>query len=452
MAAIAVGRHVALAALLAFRRGQRVDHALAAALSAEAPLAARDRALATELVYGTVRRLRTLDYVIGQFSSRPPERLDSTVLAALRLATYQILYLERIPAHAAVHQAVEQARLTSKQAAAFTNAVLRALLRGRDNIDYPDPAEDPVRYLGIVHSHPDWLVRRYLQQFTFSEAAALCAANNENPDVVVRVNSMRSTTEQVTAKLRGVGVAVAPGRYLEQALRVRGQTAPDQLPGFVDGLFTPQDEASMLVARVLAPEPGDRILDACAAPGTKTTHLAELIADRGKIVALDADRRRLSQIAGAAARLRLSSVSCLHGDARQAPRLVGRETMHRVLVDAPCSGLGTLARRPDLRWRKRPPDIKQLAELQSQILAAAAATVLPGGVLVYSTCTTTHEENEAVVTAFIKNHPQFQLEPLAQYLPPGLQDVVDVDGAWVQLWPHRHGTDGFFIARMVKQR
>src|SRR5690606_34986061 len=275
---VAVARQAALAALLGCERGLAVDEALRRALARHDPVDPRDRALATELVYGVIRRRLSVDFALDAVATRPVGRMQPPVRAALRLAAYQLLYLDRIPAHAAVHQAVAQARAQAgRGAAGFANAVLRALLRTRSALPWPDPARDPIRYLTIVHSHPEWIVHRWLERLGFVETEALCAAGNRRPELTLRVNPLRETPAAAAAALRAAGAEVAPGRYLPGALRVRAQVAPDALPGYAEGAWTPQDEGSMLVAAVVDPQPGERVLDACAAPGTKTTHLAELL-------------------------------------------------------------------------------------------------------------------------------------------------------------------------------
>ncbi|HEX6987868.1 MAG TPA: 16S rRNA (cytosine(967)-C(5))-methyltransferase RsmB [Bacillota bacterium] len=451
MGEVAVARRVALDALLDFEQGSAVDQALSRALSRHLPADPRDRALVTELVYGVVRRLRALDFALDAVATRPVARMEPPVRAILRLAVYQLLYLDRVPAHAVVHQAVDQARAVGKdRSAGFINAVLRALQRDRDRLAWPDRRREPVRYLCVAHSHPEWIVRRWLARLGFEETEALCAANNRRPELTLRVNRLRREPAAAADALAAAGAETSPGRLFADALRVHAQLAPDDLPGYAEGAWTPQDEGSMLAAVVLDPRPGERVLDACAAPGTKTTHLAERMDDRGDILALDADPARIDRIAANAGRLRLQSVRWRCGDARRAEELVGAAWADRALVDAPCTGLGTLARRPDLRWRKRPGDVGRLAALQREILAGVAPVVRPGGVLVYSTCTTEPEENEQVVRDFLSAHPDYRLEPVGPWLPEALRAEAGGEG-WLQVWPHRHGVDGFFIARLRRQ-
>lgn len=446
---ISAGRQVAFKALQRYERGMAADEALSDALSQANLKDPRDRALATTLVFGTIRRWATIDHIIEQYSRRPLTRIDRGVLTALRLGVYQIMWLDRVPGHAVVNETVTQVKkIGGRGAAGFANAVLRSLLRSGRHVVFPSPEEDLVAHLSIVHSHPAWLVKRYLSRLGRQETEALLAANNTPPEVTVRVNRRRAVPQHVMDAFRRHGAHVEPGRYLPEALRVRAQTSPSELPGFNEGLFTPQDEGSMLVPHALQPAAGERILDACAAPGTKTSQIAELMDDNGTTMAFDRDHLRLELVRENARRLGLQSVETRVVDARYAVDVLGHAWADRVLVDAPCSGLGTLARRPDLRWRKRPEDIPSLAQLQGEILDGVAPVVRPGGILVYSTCTTEPEENQDVVAAFLERRPDYRLVRLSG-LPEALQQEV-ADEGWLQLWPHRHHTDGFFIAKMER--
>lgn len=450
---VSAGRRAAFQALRLYEKGMAADEALASALERVDPDDPRDRALATTLVYGAIRRMGTIDYALSRFIKRPLAKVDPAVLIVLRLAVYQLMWLSRIPDHAVVNEAVEQAkRAAGPRAGGFVNGVLRALLRAGLKVEYPSPDENLVAYLSTAYSHPAWLVERYLSRLGRQETGELLAANNRPPVVSIRVNRLRADKDEVASALAAAGATVTPGLYAPEALHVKAQVPPPRLPGFEDGAFTPQDEGSMLVSHVLDPAPGEKILDACAAPGTKTTHIAERMDDQGEILALDRDAQRLKRVSENASRLRLQSIRAQAADARHGVDVVGQHWADRVLVDAPCTGLGTLARRPDLRWRKKPSDIYALARLQGEILDGVAPVVRPGGVLVYSTCTTEPEENQAVVKAFLSRWPQFRLVPLHELdlLPGGLRQAVDPEG-WLQLWPHRHGTNGFFIARLERR-
>lgn len=441
-------RRTALTALLAMAKGRFAGDALDEAMAAAGSLSPADRALATEIAYGVARRQGTLDYYLGHVSRRPLPKLDRPLLQILRGAVYELFYLDRVPERAVVHQAVEAARLHGGVGAArFANGVLRNLLRQKESIPVPQAEDDPEGYLAIVHSHPPFLVRRWLARFSFEEALALCRANNRVPPLTIRVNLLRARPQQVQEQLAAAGVAARPGRWLPEALILEGTAGygPAQLPNFRAGHYTFQDEASMLVSRVVAPQPGEQVLDACSAPGTKTTHMAELMGGRGRVTAVDIDPVRLARVTEGARRLGLSIVEARPMDARDLPEHFGPE-FDRVLVDAPCTGFGTLARRPDLRWQKQEEDIAALARLQGEIMAAAARVVRPGGALVYTVCTNEPEETYEIVERFLKAHDEFAPDALAPYLPGAL--AAEAEGHQLMLWPHRHGTDGFFIARL----
>lgn len=414
----------------------------------------RDRALATELVYGVTRRRGTLDWAIGQVSSRPVAEMNPWVRNILRQAAYQLMYLTRIPRPAVTHEAVELAKRHGHQGVAnFVNGVLRALIRKLPELRYPDPAADLAGYLALAESAPRWLVEAWLERFGPEEAQALLAAINAVPPLTVRANRLKIARADLAARLRGEGIEAAPTRWSPDGLVLTGvssATALDRLGLFQAGLFTVQDESSMLVAPVLAPQPGWTVLDVAAAPGGKATHLAELMGDRGRVIAVDIHPHKVDLIEASARRLGLRSVEAVCADGRRVGALfAGRADA--VLCDLPCSGLGTLARRPDARWRKRPEEIGALAAIQAEMLDAAAAAVAPGGVLVYSTCTIARAENEEMVDRFLASHPEFAPEGLAPFLPEGLRGEPGVAEGRLQLLPHRHGTDGFFIARLRRR-
>ncbi len=444
------GRDLALLAL------HRVDTAAAFASLAlhevfrRHPAPRRERALATELAYGAVRRLNTLDFIIGRFSHRDPAALDPWTRSILRLAVYQICYSDRIPVHAAVAEAVEQAkRYGHRDRAGFVNAVLRAVASMRGEVAFPSPDEDPVAHLSLAHSHPEWLVRRWLGRYGFEDARRLLEYDNVAPPVVIRANRLRTDPQALALRLAEEGVEVRPGRYLPEALVIVAPEALEEIPSFRAGLFTVQDESSMLAARVLDPQPGETVIDVAAAPGGKTTHIAELMANRGRIIACDVHPGRLELVRENCRRLGVTIVEAVAEDGRELPARY-RALADRVLLDAPCSGLGVLNRRPDARWRKSAEQIAALAALQGELLEAAAACLAPGGVLVYSTCTIEPEENEQVVARFLDAHPDFAPDPLDLFLPAGL--AGEGAGGWLQILPFRHGIDGFFVARLRRAR
>ncbi|EKP93737.1 ribosomal RNA small subunit methyltransferase RsmB [Thermaerobacter subterraneus DSM 13965] len=448
------GREAAFLALLAAETGPvYVDQALARLLEGSG-LPARERALATELAYGVARRQGSLDWALARWARRPPERLDPPVRVALRLGAYQLWHLDRIPDHAAVAESVELVRRHGPgYAAGFVNAVLRRAARhGFPHEAVPGAAEDLETHLALTLAHPRWLVRRWLERLGPEETRRLLEANNRIPPLSARVNMLRADPRSLAAALAAQGVAVEPGRFLPEALRLGHGVSPAELEAFQQGALTWQDESSMLAVHVLDPRPGQLVLDVAAAPGGKSTHMAERMGDRGRVVACDVDPGRLEKVRAAARRLGLRSVEPLALDGRLLPeRFAGQAD--RVLADVPCSGLGVIARRPDLRWRKTPEDLKALAALQGELLRAAAACLKPGGVLVYSTCTTEPEENQQVVEGFLREGgDRFAAVDLRPRLPAPLRDEPGTERGWLQLWPHRHGVDGFFIACLQRRR
>lgn len=419
-----------------------------AALSLDAALKkyrldARARAYVTEVVYGTLRRRGTLDWMIDQCSRRPSASLHPVVRNILRSAVYEISYMHSVPGPIACHEAVALAkRRRQRPAAGFVNAVCRAVLRRQEAGDWPWPSvdDDPVTALSVLTSHPRWLVARWVERFGVDEARRLCEANNEAPPLHVRTNTLRVERDELARRLEAVGADVSPGRWAPEALHVRGLGRLTDNASFQEGLFAVQDEGAQLVARALAPTPGQRIIDLCAAPGGKTTHLAQLMNNEGRIVAVDVHENKLGLVRQSAERLGIDIIDTVVGDSRDMP---GRlEPADGVLVDAPCSGLGVLRRRPDLRWQQREESLAPLARQQEELLAAAAALTVPGGVVVYSTCSTEPEETTAVISRFLAEHGDFFLEAVPEAGPIGESGFV---------FPHTHGTDGFFIARLRRK-
>ena len=389
-----------------------------------------DRGLVTELVYGTLAWQGRLDHHLGPLLSRPLIALDAPVRAALRLGLYQLLFLDRIPAYAAVDGSVS---LVARRARGLVNAVLRGVERNRAGLVLPEG--DSPAALAVRWSHPIWLVERWAAELGLDETKRLLEADNRSPHVAIRPNRLRTTPAELARELEAAGVATRPGAYATDALVVTaGAGLLRALPAFREGRFSYQGEASQLVAALVDVPSGSRVLDACAAPGGKTLAIAE----RGAhVVALDRHRAGLSRLRESAGRLGVDDVMAAVADARRPPTIRGFEA---VLVDAPCSGLGTLRRHPELRWRRRPDDVPRLAELQHQCLRGVAALVQPGGLLVYAVCTRTRDETTDVVERFLAEHPRFVVEPAP------LQ-CVDADGH-LRTAPHTHDLDGFFAARL----
>ena len=405
----------------------------------------RERALATRLAYGAVQRRATLDHLIAGWSSRPLEALEPAVLAALRLGVFQLAYLDRIPAHAAVGESVELAKASSRGGAGLVNAVLRravgaaAVRAGR----LPDgtPAE-----AALAHSHPEWIAELWWDALGAQDARALLRAGNRPAESALRANTLRIAPQALRERL-AIPTRPAPGLPpLPEALVLDTAFDAHGAPEWEAGLFMPQSRAAMAVARLLGPRPGERVLDLCAAPGGKTTHLAALAEDRGAVVAVERHAGRAAALRRTARRMGASSVEVRTADAAAHDE---PEAYDRVLVDPPCSDLGTLASRPDARWRKGPDAPARLAATQAAILAAGARALRPGGTLVYSTCTISPAENEGVVAAFLAAHPDFSADDLGSEVPVWQHPSV---ASHLLTLPHRDGTDGFFIARLRRGR
>ncbi|HEX9023387.1 MAG TPA: 16S rRNA (cytosine(967)-C(5))-methyltransferase RsmB, partial [Geobacteraceae bacterium] len=366
-----------------------------------------DRGLLTELVYGVSRRRGTLDHVINQFSRQKVERLERSVATLLRLGLYQLLFLDRIPASAAVNETVKLAHQQAPRATGFINAVLRQVDRKRDSILYPDKDVDQVGFLAARYSHPAWIVKGWIEQLGLKEAEELCRVMSEPPPLTARVNPLRITRDRLIARLDTEGVMAAPSLYSPLGIQFTTSAPIATIPSFREGLFTVQDEASQLVALLMAPIPGERLLDLCAAPGGKATCLAEQMENRGNILACDLHSRRLEQVAITAERLGIGIIETRALDAAHAGEELAGQQFDHVLVDAPCSGLGVLRRNPEGKWWKTPQDVAAFADRQRLILDGAAQCVAPRGRLLYATCSTSREENEEVVNDFLSHHTDF---------------------------------------------
>jgi 16S rRNA (cytosine967-C5)-methyltransferase len=420
-----------------FEQGAWADRALRGETERLA-LEPRDLALATQLSYGAVQRRLTLDHLIVALAGRPLDELEAPVVAALRLGIFQLAFLDRVPAHAAVGESVQLAKEASRGGAGLVNAVLRRAARdARELVDAlgdATPAQAALR-----HSHPQWIAELWFDALGADAARALLEAGNRPAEASLRANTLRIAPAELLDRLP-VGAHAAPG--LPEGLVL---DAPFDAHGsglWHEGLYMPQSRVAMTVGRLLAPAPGERVLDLCAAPGGKTTHLAALMEDRGEIVAVEHHRGRADALQRTAQRMGAGCVRVVHADASVWDEAAAYD---RVLVDPPCSDLGTLASRPDVRWRKTPEQVERLAREQAAILRAGADSVRPGGTLVYATCTISPRENEGVVTTFLEEHPDFTADDLRDDLPVWQHPCVP---RFLLTLPHRDATEGFFIARL----
>jgi 16S rRNA (cytosine967-C5)-methyltransferase len=429
-----------------FERGAYADEALQAE---SRDLDQRDRALAMRLTYGSIQRSGTLDRLIEQLSGRAVERLDAPLLAALRLGMYELLYLRGAPDYAVVADAVELAKGGARAGHGLVNAVLRRAAREGPAALLGALSDATPEQAAVMHSHPEWIARLWWRELGADGARALMACDNEAGELALRANTLRTDASTLAEQLP---VRTHPDPQIPEALVLEEPFDVHASPLWSAGAFLAQSRGAMLVARVLAPRPGERVLDLCAAPGGKSTHLAALMQGDGEVLAVEQNRRRAGALARTAQRLGAVNVRVDIADAA-----LGRPegpVFDRVLVDPPCSGLGTLQARPDLRWRVSPEAIGEMSRTQAKILAAGAGALRPGGVLVYSTCTISPIENERLIAAFLDSHPAFGLDDLAAELPAyGMSAVLGdrsaaVPGGLLLTLPHRDHTAGFFIARL----
>lgn len=420
----------------------------------------RDRALVSEIALGTLRWRAALDHAVAWSAGRPLDRIDPVVLHILRLSTYQLLHLDRVPASAVVDDAVDLTRRAGHaRAAGFVNAVLRRLSRQRRRITWPPrPSSDPLatpalreealEFLSVTLSHPRWLAARWLDRYGFDAAEQWVRFNNGHAPLTLRVNPLRTTREALLARLRAQDVTVEPTRRAPHGLTI---SSPHPLSAHIDeaGLFTVQDESSQLVAELVGATPGQRLLDACASPGNKTVALASAMNDEGFIVAADVKRARMKLLSSTVQASGATCVRRVQTDLRHS--LPFRSDFDAVLVDAPCSGLGTVRRDPDIKWRRRESDLPILAEAQRVMLINAAAVVRPGGRLIYATCSSEPEENELVIDAFLRAERAFakvdlRMEPNRH---AAIQELVD-DKGYFRTLPHEHGLEAFFGAVLMR--
>jgi 16S rRNA (cytosine967-C5)-methyltransferase len=445
-------RQVALQILSSVERRDAYVHIVLGNYLERTSLEQRDKGLVTELVYGTLRRRLTLDWVIEQFSRYPLEKLAVPLRNNLRMAIYQILFLDNIPAAAACYEAVELAKsFGHKGTAALVNGILRSVLREPQRSDYIHAAQSMERAEGIslVHSHPLWLVEHWVEELGLEETDKLCGANNLSPTTFFRTNTLKTDRQSLLNHLRSEGLGAEPGRFAPEAIRVSHVASITALQAFQLGQVVVQDEASMLPTHALAPSPGELCYDLCAGLGGKTLHMGEFMQDKGRILAFDLHPGKLELLRKTAIRLGITNVNTIKADAAQLDsRYLGKA--NGVLLDAPCSGWGVLRGKPDIRWRIKPETVRALVDLQRRLLVSAYQCLAPGGRLVYSTCTINRAENEDNVAWLLEKYPGLQLLDIRERLPQGADLSLDLGEKTLQLMPHKHGTDGFFLAALRK--
>ncbi|MBE7383454.1 MAG: 16S rRNA (cytosine(967)-C(5))-methyltransferase [Leptolyngbya sp. SIO1E4] len=446
--ALLTARHLAFDALKEIYRGGYADVVLNRCLQ-QRSLSALDRQFATELVYGTVRRQRTLDSLIDQLGKKKAHQQPLDLRIILHLGLYQLRYLTQVPESAAVNTSVDLVKAVGKgKLSGVVNGILRQYVRLQQAT--PDPLvlpSDRIQALACRHSYPDWIVALWQRQLGWEATDALCEWFNRPPVIDLRVNRLKISVDNLAEKFAASGLETQRLPGLPQLLRlVQHAGSIRQLPGYEEGWWMVQDASAQLVSALMNPQPGEVIIDACAAPGGKTTHLAELMSDQGMIWACDRTTSRLNKVKQNFNRLGLTSIKPFTGDSTTIARFAGQGD--RVLVDAPCSGLGTLHRHADARWRQTPQTVAELAVLQAKLLAQAATWVKPDGILVYATCTLHPAENETQITQFLATHPTWKI------LPPEPEDPIAAYATpqgWMKIWPHHHHMDGFFMVRLGRR-
>jgi len=433
-------RKLALSVLNDIELHKSFAHIAAPAALSKSDLDVRDKGLVTELVYGILRNRLALDWLIDKFASRPVARIEPQLLNLLRLGVYQLVYLDKIPAHAAVGASVELAKKQFRPGVEkFVNAVLREAARSRNNLPWPERGRELTHYLSVFYSHPRWLVALWIDELGVETAEALLVADNKRPKVTLRANTLKTNPPTLLELLRQTGVDAEAAGVCPEAIVLAGQNIPENI--IADGLAYVQNTASIAVGYAVAPKKGESVIDFCAAPGGKATHFAQLMGNEGRVIAVDINASRLRLVEANCRRLGVKIVECVEGDATQSLSL---PEVDQVLVDSPCCGLGVLARRPDSRWRKRAEDIPRLAALQLQILNNAAKHVKKGGTLTYSVCTISNAETYGTVKHFQEANADFQAKPVE------IPGQTFAESPFARFWPHLHGTDGMFIAQFIR--
>ena len=413
----------------------------------------RDRAFISQLIQGVVRWKLRLDWIIGQFSIVPPEKIELHVLNILRLSLYQILFLERIPDSAAVNEAVNQVKgiKNAPHLISFVNAILRNICRRRNEIRFPHRTDERLDYLSVYHSYPDWLLKKWINELGDESTEKLITVQNRFPGLIIRTNTLKLSRNELLKHLSIEGIKAIPLSYAPQGIYLtnfRGRI--DASPSFKKGLFQVQYEAAQIVSHILNPKPKESILDICAGFGGKSTHLAEITSGEGDISALDINRNRLVSLLNNTRRLGIVNVKPLVADASRSLSAIFRCKFDKIMVDSPCSGLGVISRHPDVKWNRNQDDIKRLARLQNTILKNAASVLKEGGRMLYVTCTISKEENEDVVKEFLVRNECMSLENLNYHMPEWGRDLVSEEGFFRTL-PHVHKMDGFFAALFSKR-
>ncbi|RKD27835.1 16S rRNA (cytosine967-C5)-methyltransferase [Caminicella sporogenes DSM 14501] len=405
-----------------------------------------DRRFISQLVYGVLENKLYLDFIIKNFSKTKIKKIHVDILNILRLGLYQIIYLDKVPNSAAVNESVKLAKKVNFRLAGYVNGILRNYLRNSNSLKLPNFKEKPIEFLSLKYSHPMWIIENWIDNFGIEFTEKLLKANNDVPNLTIRTNKLKITRDELLNVLAEENVKCIKGQYVDESIIIKNfNTSIENLNSFKEGLFQVQDEASMLAGLILNPKENDFVIDVCSAPGGKSTHIAELMQNRGKVLSRDIHEHKLILINQNAKRLGISIIETEIYDALKLDKsLIGKAD--KVLVDAPCSGFGIIRRKPEIKYLKNLEDIKKLSEIQYKILLNASQYVKKEGFLVYCTCTIQPDENIEVINRFLKDNDSFVMDNVNKYLPNSLQ----TDKNYLQLFPHLHGIDGFFICKLKR--
>lgn len=434
-------RQIAVMALGAFRKNNAWSDGYLKKAIRSAELTPRDAALTATLTYGVLQNMALCDFYISSFSSILLKKISPRILDILRIGVYQLVFLDRIPAHAAVNESVQMARRDNPRAAGFVNAILRKIIANLTNL--PEPIGTQGEILSIKYSHPEWLVKRLIKIFGINDAERILSENNCAPSITARVNPLKGTVNDAIASLEAQNVSANAHEWLCDCITLSQTGDIEKLKAYQDGLINICDPASQMAALTCGTSMGDNVMDACAAPGGKSFVLAQMMNNKGKLLACDIHAHKLTLIARGAMRQGISIIETVQADASVYD--AKKDSLFDVvLADVPCSGLGIIRKKPEIRYKEE-KSISQLPQIQGSILHNVSHYVKPGGILVYSTCTILPCENEKVVTAFLDEHNNFELVPFDLPCPSGKSNGM------LTLLPHIHGTDGFFISKLRRK-
>ncbi len=423
-------------------------------------ISSRDAAFITEITYGAVRYRNKIDWTLSQFFDKPLSEIPILIRNILRMGVYQLLFLGKVPDYAACSESVQLAKKYGNPGVAkFVNGVLRNIIRNRENIRWPDKEKETALYISVIYSHPLYIIERWLKRFGFADTVRLCQANNKIPPLVLRTNTLKTSRSDLKKILEKENITVREGLFTEEALYIKGLPNITKFPAYREGLFQIQDEASILVSHLLEPSHGESVIDICSAPGGKTTHLAQLMANKGSLLAMDSNKSRLLMVKKNCRRLGIDIVSTRQNNGEiLAEKYL--KTADKVLIDVPCTGLGVIKRKPDLRWQSyNAKRFEQLTELQGKILDTASSYLKIGGKLVYSTCSTEPEENDGAISRFLEKHPDFELVDLSKFINERKLPVYKLGhynrNKFIQILPGFSNSDleldGFFMAKIIRK-